>query len=45
MEKARTFEDLIVWRKAHALVLALYRETSQFPKSEAYARALLTPDS
>jgi four helix bundle protein len=36
MEKARTFEDLIVWRKAHALVLALYRETSRFPKSETY---------
>ena len=36
MEKARKFEDLIVWRKAHALVLALYRETSRFPKSETY---------
>jgi four helix bundle protein len=36
MEKARKFEDLIVWQKAHALVLGLYRETSVFPKSEVY---------
>ena len=36
MEKARKFEDLIVWQKAHALVLGVYRETSVFPKSEVY---------
>jgi len=33
---ARTFRDLIVWQKAHQLVLALYRLTENFPKSEIY---------
>ncbi len=36
MEKARTFEDLIVWRKAHALVLGVYRESAAFPRTEVY---------
>ena len=34
--KARTFRDLIVWRKAHELVLAIYRFTRDFPKEERY---------
>ena len=33
---ARTFEDLIVWQKAHQLVLCVYRPTAAFPKSETY---------
>ena len=34
--KARTFRDLIVWRKAHELVLTIYRFTRDFPKEERY---------
>ncbi len=34
---ARTFEDLIVWRKAHAWVLAVYRFTDSFPAKEVYS--------
>lgn len=33
---ARTFRDLIVWRKAHELVLTTYRFTRAFPKEERY---------
>ena len=33
---AKTFRDLIVWQKAHQLVLALYRFSDGFPKSETY---------
>jgi four helix bundle protein len=33
---ARTFEDLIVWQKAHAWVLAAYRFTEGFPTKETY---------
>ncbi len=36
MEKARTFEDLIVWQKAHVLVLNVYRESACFPRTEVY---------
>lgn len=34
---ARTFEDLIVWQKAHAWVLAVYRFTDSFPAKEVYS--------
>jgi four helix bundle protein len=34
--KAKTFEDLLVWKKAHAYVLDIYRITKQFPKSEIF---------
>ena len=34
---ARTFEDLIVWQKAHAWVLAAYRFSDGFPQREIYA--------
>ena len=34
---ARTFEDLIVWQKAHAWVLAAYRFSEAFPAKEVYA--------
>jgi four helix bundle protein len=33
---ARTFQDLIVWRKAHQFTLAVYRITAMFPKHETY---------
>ena len=39
MEKrkpARTFEDLIVWQKAHQFVLSVYEFTKQFPRQETY---------
>ena len=35
-EPARTFEDLVVWQKAHQFVLAAYRLTRTFPRSETY---------
>ena len=35
-EPAKSFQDLIVWRKAHQFVLAAYRFSSNFPKSETY---------
>jgi four helix bundle protein len=35
-EPAKTFEDLIVWQKAHSLVLDVYRMTRQFPREETY---------
>ena len=34
---ARTFEDLIVWQKAHAWVLSAYRLSEAFPLREQYA--------
>jgi four helix bundle protein len=34
---ARTFEDLIVWQKAHAWVLAVYHFTDSFPAKEIYS--------
>ncbi len=34
--KSKTFTDLIVWQKAHELVLEVYKLTSKFPKSEIY---------
>ena len=33
---ARTFEDLIVWQKAHEFTLAVYKVTEGFPKTEVY---------
>ena len=33
---ATTFEDLLVWRKAHALVLDVYHVSTAFPKTETY---------
>jgi four helix bundle protein len=35
-EPARTFQDLIVWQKAHQFVLAVYHFTAVFPKEERY---------
>jgi four helix bundle protein len=36
MKPAKTFQDLIVWQKAHEFVLAVYGITDEFPKSEIY---------
>ena len=33
---AKTFEDLVVWQKAHQFVLAVYRLSRTFPRSETY---------
>jgi four helix bundle protein len=33
---ARSFRDLLVWRKAHEFVLAVYAFTASFPKHETY---------
>lgn len=35
-ESAKTFEDLLVWQKAHSFVLTIYRLTGTFPKHEIY---------
>ena len=35
-EPARSFEDLLVWQKAHALVLNVYKMSKGFPKDETY---------
>ena len=35
-QAARHFQDLIVWQKAHKFVLAAYKITSTFPRSEIY---------
>lgn len=37
---ARTFRELVVWRKAHEFVLAVYAFTARFPKSETYGLSL-----
>ena len=34
--KAKTFEDLVVWQKAHQLVLAIYKLTRMFPQEELF---------
>lgn len=33
----KDFRTLKVWEKAHALTLAIYKETEKFPKQELYA--------
>jgi four helix bundle protein len=34
--KAQTFQDLMVWQKAHQFVLAVYRLSQSFPSHEIY---------
>ncbi len=36
MEKSKTFKEVIVWQKAHAFVLSVYKVSEKFPKSEMY---------
>ncbi|MBI3482003.1 MAG: four helix bundle protein [Bacteroidetes bacterium] len=33
---SKSFRDLIVWQKAHQLVLDIYKMTKSFPKEEIY---------
>jgi four helix bundle protein len=33
---AQSFKDLIVWQKAHEMVLSIYQLTKNFPKEETY---------
>jgi four helix bundle protein len=32
----RNYRELLVWRKAHALALAVYKDTRSFPSEERY---------
>jgi four helix bundle protein len=36
MNKSQTFREVVVWQKAHAFTLAVYRSTDAFPKHELY---------
>ena len=36
MNKAKTFQELIVWQKSHQLVLKIYKLTQKFPKHELF---------
>jgi four helix bundle protein len=35
-QPAKSFQDLIVWQKAHQFVLSVYRFSQNFPTSETY---------
>ena len=35
-EPAKTFQDLLVWQKAHSFVLSVYRITGVFPRHELF---------
>ncbi len=35
-QKIKNFTDLIVWQKAHKLVLEVYKQTKKFPKDELF---------
>jgi four helix bundle protein len=37
---AKNFQDLLVWRRAHEVVLAAYHLTAAFPKEETYGLSL-----
>ncbi|GAA5495044.1 four helix bundle protein [Rubritalea squalenifaciens DSM 18772] len=34
--KIHSYEDLVAWQKAHALVLRIYQTTNTFPKEELF---------
>lgn len=34
--KAKSFTDLIVWKKGHELLLEIYKITTRFPREELY---------
>lgn len=34
--RIKTFRDLLVWQKAHVLVLEIYKMTQKFPKEEKF---------
>lgn len=35
-QHSKSFEDLVVWKKAHNFVLSVYKATASFPKEELY---------
>jgi four helix bundle protein len=35
-KSARTFQDLMVWQRAHQFVLSVYRSTTRFPRGEVW---------
>jgi four helix bundle protein len=35
--KSQSFRDVLVWQKAHAFTLAVYRASEPFPKHELFA--------
>jgi four helix bundle protein len=35
-QPAKTFRDLLVWQRAHAFVLAVYKASARFPGREIY---------
>ena len=35
-EAAKSFQDLVVWQKAHCFVLSVYSFSKRFPKTEIY---------
>ena len=37
MTKIKVFRDLLVWQKAHQLVLLIYKITSDYPKQELFS--------
>ena len=39
-QTTRTFQDLLVWQKAHQFVLGVYALTAAFPKQETYGLSL-----
>ena len=36
MANIKTFQDLLVWKKAHVLVLNIYKITNNYPKHELF---------
>jgi four helix bundle protein len=36
VQKTNSYKDLVVWQKAHKLVLNIYRISQKFPKEELY---------
>ncbi|MBC7861616.1 MAG: four helix bundle protein [Bacteroidia bacterium] len=37
MDNTKSFRELIVWQKAHALVIDVYKIAKKFPQDEIYA--------
>lgn len=36
MEKTKSFEELLVWQKAHEFVMLVYKTTEAFPRHELF---------
>jgi four helix bundle protein len=39
-EKSKKYSDLLIWKKAHKLLLDVYRITKHFPKEEIFGLTL-----